>query len=102
MHHSHFLSHCSYTHTETAYLYVFEIFFILELLHPQQNKNTIKEPDAASLEGAEVEKVSAGGPGFAGVGLKYFKSASEERRGVYVTIGCYIILIKKLLMVKPS
>ena len=44
--------------------------------------------DAASLEGVEVEKVSAGGSGFAGVGLKYFKSASEERRGVYVTTGC--------------
>lgn len=25
-------------------------------------------------------KVSAGSPGFAGVGLKYFKSASEDRR----------------------
>lgn len=34
--------------------------------------------------------MTAGGPGFAWVGLKYFKSAPEERRGVYVTIGCYI------------
>lgn len=42
--------------------------------------------------------MSAGSPGFAWVGFKYFKSASEERTGVY---GCYIILIKeKLLMEK--
>lgn len=34
---------------------------------------------ATSLEGAKVEKVSAGGPGFAGVGLQYFKGAPEER-----------------------
>lgn len=47
-------------------------------------------------------KVSEGGPGFAGVGLRYFKIASKERRRVYVTIGCYLILMKKLLMVKPS
>ena len=36
------------------------------------------ELDATSLEGAEVEKVSVGGPGFAVAGLKYFKSLKRE------------------------
>lgn len=58
--------------------------------------------DAVSLEGAEVERISLDGPRLVGVGLEYFKSASEERRGVYVTIGYYIILIKELLTVKLS
>lgn len=35
----------------------------------------------AGLGWAEVETLSVGGPGFAGVGLKYFKSASEEKTG---------------------
>ena len=39
------------------------------------------EPDAVSL----------------GVVLKYFKSASEERREVYVTTACYILIKKQML-----
>ena len=37
--------------------------------------------------------MSAGHWGSAGVQTKYFKSASEEGGGVYVTTGCYIILL---------
>ena len=45
---------------------------------------------AASLEVAEVEKVSQ------------VAQDVQGWRGVYVTIECSIMLIKKLLMVKPN
>lgn len=52
----------------------------------------VRGTGAAWLEAAEVE-MSAGRRGSAGVQTKYFKSASEEKRGVYVTTGYHIILI---------
>lgn len=52
----------------------------------------VRGTGAAWLEAAEVE-MSAGCRGSAGVPTKYFKSASDKKREVYVTIGCCIILI---------
>ncbi len=53
--------------------------------------------DADSLGCAEVEMTG----GLGGMGFRYFKSASEERNvGVCVTIGCYIFLLKKLMIEK--
>ncbi len=48
------------------------------------------------LDAAEVERVSAGVPRFAGVEFKYFRSTSEKR-GVCVTIGCQSLTIKKMI-----
>ncbi len=49
------------------------------------------------LDAAEVERMSAGDPRFAGVGFKYFRRASEKRRGVCVTTGCQSLTKKRII-----
>ena len=46
---------------------------------------------------AEVDGTAAPDAVSLGVVLKYFKSASEERREVYVTTACYILIKKQML-----
>ena len=55
-------------------------------------QNTIMYEGCAEVDGtAAPDAVSLG------VVLKYFKSASEERREVYVTTACYILIKKQML-----
>jgi len=56
--------------------------------------------DAESLGGAEMEMSATGGPGFAGTGFRYFKSASDEGRGGLCDHWVLHFIIKKLMIVK--